>query len=267
MWLLALPFGIMLAVLIIWPLAIVIVNSFIAGGGWSVGNYAQILTDSYYSQSFFNTVILSFATMMVGMAVGCMVAICLRRCSGAVRRAAMAFANISANFVGVPLAMALVILFGLNGTITLLLQSMGLLSGFSIYSLTGLVIAYCYFQIALAILLVTPSLEGVDRDLEEAAMLMGIGAIKFWIKIGLPIVSRQLLAIATLLFANAMGTFATTFALAGTGVNIVTIRINELVSGDIFSDPNLANAIAMTLLMLLVLPIIVTQYLAREGRK
>lgn len=264
--LLALPFLIMLAVLIVWPLASVVHDSFVAGGIRSLDNYRAILSDGYYRQSFANALGISLVTTAIGMALGFLTAVCLRRRSGRLRRAAMAFANIGANFAGVPLAMAIIFLFGLNGAFTLILKGLGLLEEFNVYSVSGLIIAYSYFQVALATLLITPLLDAVGRDLEEAAMLMGSGPVRFWLRIGLPGVAWQLVAIAILLFANAMGTYATTIALTGTNINVVTIRISELVSGDIFSDPNLANAIAMLLLAVLLVPIVVSQVAARERR-
>lgn len=264
--LLALPFLIMLAVLIVWPLTSVVSDSFLAGGARSLDNYRTILTDPYYVQSFVNAVGISVVTTAIGMLLGFLTALCLRHRSGRLRRSAMAFANIGANFAGVPLAMAIIFLFGMNGAFTLILKELGLIEEFNIYSITGLIIAYSYFQVALATLLITPLLDVVGRDLEEAAMLMGSGPLRFWLKIGLPGVAWQLIAVAILLFANAMGTYATTTALTGTSVNVVTIRISELVSGDIFSDPNLANAIAMLLLAVLLVPIAASQIAARETR-
>jgi len=41
----------------------------------------------------------------------------------------------------------------------------------------------------------------------------------------------------------------------------VTIRIGELVAGDVFTDPNLANALAVLLVLVLLLPILVDQLL------
>ena len=93
---------------------------------------------------------------------------------------------------------------------------------------------------------------------------MGTGPVRFWLRIGLPGAAHQLLAIAMLLFANAMGTYATTLALTGTSVNVVTVRIGELVSGDIFSDPHLANAIAILLFVVLLVPIVASQIFAQE---
>ena len=265
--LLAAPFLVVLAILVVWPLASVVSDSFIAGGALSLANYRTILTDAFYLQSFLTTTIISLASTAAGLVLGFLVAVALRARSGGTRRTVMAFANIGANFAGVPLAMALIFLFGLNGMFTLLLKELGLINDFNVYSLTGLIIAYCYFQVALATLLITPALTAVGRDIEEAAALIGVGKLRFWLKIGLPTVARQLVAISILLFANAMGTFATTFALTGTSINVVTIRISELVSGDIFSDPNLANAIAICLLLALLAPITASQILAGEKRR
>lgn len=265
--LMAVPFLIMLVCLVGGPLTTILLDSFHKAGAWSFGNYAEILTSAYYGQSFVNSLLISVLTTVIGMVGGFLVAVSLRYSQGNVRRLAMAFANIGANFAGVPLAMALVFLLGLNGTLTLLLKASGVITAFNVYSLSGLIIAYCYFQIALAVLLITPVLGAVEQELEEAASLIGVGTVRFWWRVGLPVVGRQMLAITTLLFANAMGTYATTLALTGTSINVVTIRISELVSGDVFSDPNLANAIAIALLLALVVPIIISQLWLKGERR
>ena len=262
--LLALPFLAMLAVLILWPMASVVRDSFAAGDHWSLSNYATILKDAYYRQSFINAIAISLLSTAVGLLLGFLSAVSLRHRAAGIRRAAMAFANIGANFAGVPLAMAMIFLLGLNGMLILILKGIGLPPTFNLYSATGLIIAYCYFQVALATLLLIPALEAIAPELEEAATLMGAGPVRFWLRIGLPGAAHQLLAIAMLLFANAMGTYATTQALTGTSVNVVTVRIGELVSGDIFSDPHLANAIAILLFVVLLVPIVASQIFAQE---
>ena len=69
-----------------------------------------------------------------------------------------------------------------------------------------------------------------------------------------------------LLLANAMGTYATAFALAGGNANLVTIRIGELVEGDVFSEPNLADALSIVLVISLAMPIAVEQLFLRRRR-
>lgn len=59
----------------------------------------------------------------------------------------MSFTNMTSNFAGVPLAFAFVILLGLNGCLTLLLRKYGLMESFNLYSKSGLIVLYTYFQI------------------------------------------------------------------------------------------------------------------------
>jgi putative spermidine/putrescine transport system permease protein len=150
-------------------------------------------------------------------------------------------------------------MLGVSGSFTLLLGRIGLIGDFTIYSTTGLVIVYSYFQILFAILLLLPGLSAITAEIEEAAFLMGASRLSFWRRIGLPIIAPNLVSAFLLLFANAMGTYATAWALVGGSANVVTIRIGELTAGDVFSDPNLADALAMLLVISLIIPIVIEQ--------
>ena len=202
---------------------------------------------------------ISAATALIGIIVALPVAIILRRMPGRVQQFVLICSNIGANFTGFPLAFAFVIMLGVSGTFTLLLARIGLIDDFNIYSTTGLVIVYAYFQILFAILLLLPGLSAITQEIEEAAFLMGATRYAFWRRIGLPIIAPNLVSAFLLLFANAMGTYATAWALVGGSANVVTIRIGELTAGDVFSDPNLADALAMLLVISLVVPIIIEQ--------
>ena len=63
-----------------------------------------------------------------------------------------------------------------------------------------------------------------------------------------------------------MGTYATAYALVGGNANLVTIRIGELIAGDVFSDPHQADALATLLVVSLAIPILAEQLL-RKGRR
>lgn len=164
--LLALPLLIAFAVLVVWPLSSVVIDSFDAQGAFSLANYRTVLASAYYRQSFAITLWISVLTTMVGMGAGVLLAIALRARGGGVRRFALAFGSMGANFAGVPLAMAIIILFGMNGFFTILVGKLGLPGGFNVYSFAGLTIAYCYFQIALATLLLTPAFDAVTTEIE-----------------------------------------------------------------------------------------------------
>jgi len=64
-----------------------------------------------------------------------------------------------------------------------------------------------------------------------------------------------------ILIANAMGAYASVYALTSGNYNVITIRIASLVSGDIFLEPNLAAAISVLLILLLAFITVINQYL------
>ena len=77
--------------------------------------------------------------------------------------------TMTGNFSGVPLAFAFIIILGINGAVTLLLKSWGLIDGFNLYSGSGLILIYTYFQILLALLLLYPAFDALQDEWPQAA--------------------------------------------------------------------------------------------------
>ncbi len=262
-WACAIPFLAVIFLFEVMPLAAVLTNSVFKEGVPSVLNYAEILGSRFYLGAFRVSFSISLLTALIALVVAFPIAIILRRMPGRVQDIILVFSNIGTNFTGYPLAFAFVILMGVSGSITLLLIEAGLVKDFNIYSTAGLVFVYSYFQILLGILLIFPALGAITPDIEEAAKLMGASRWLFWRRIGLPILAPSLAGALLLLFANAMGTYATAEALVGSGANLVTIRIGELTAGDVFSDPNLADTMATLLVIILIIPIVAAQFLLK----
>lgn len=260
----AIPFMIAIIMSLVLPMSLVLYGSFIANEKYSLANYEEIFTSAFYLGAFRSSIGLSVLTAVIGLALGLVIASSLRRISESVRRLILTYSNIAANFVGVPLAFAFIIMFGLNGAFTLILKRYGFLDELNIYSFGGLILVYSYFQISLATLLIFPALSAITLEIEDAARIMGISAMRFWWRVGFPMLRNSLIAVFCLLFANAMGTYATVYALVGGSANLVTVRIGELVAGDVFSDPNLANALAIVLVVTLLIPVFVGQWLSRS---
>jgi len=263
----AAPLLLILILFEVMPLGAVALDGFTAGGAWSLENYREILGSGFQRNAFLASIELSAATALLGVAAALPIAVILQRMPRGLRRLVLAYANIGANFTGFPIAFAFIIMFGFSGTFTLLLIRAGLVHGLNVYSMGGLVLVYAYFQVQLGLLLLYPALAAITPDLREAARLMGASAASFWRRIGLPILARPLVGTFVLLFANAMGTYATAYALVGGNANIVTIRIGELMAGDVFNDPHQADALATLLVVALALPILAEQlWLRRRSR-
>lgn len=69
----------------------------------------------------------------------------------------------------------------------------------------------------------------------ESAALLGANGWQFWRHIGLPVLTPALLGTFVILLANALGAYATVYALTTGNFNVLPIRIAAMVSGDISS--------------------------------
>jgi len=204
--------------------------------------------------SFANSIRLSVTTALLGVILGPLVAFAIVSSPNKfVRDALTALADVTTNFGGAPLAFAFIITLGSTGVVTLLLQGIGihLYPNFRIYSISGLTIAYLYFQLPLMILLIIPALLGIKKEWWEAAINLGANPLHFWLKIGLPFLAPSLLSSFLLLFANSFGAYATAWTLTGPDVNLVTVQIASLIRGEVQLQPELADALAVVSLSIM----------------
>jgi putative spermidine/putrescine transport system permease protein len=260
-----LPFAVFFVVFQIAPLAWVAINSLQSDSGWGLDNFSKVFASKFYLQALQRSLEISFWSSLFGIIIATLGAYSLRQVDSRLRDFVSAFANMTSNFAGVPLAFAFIILLGFNGALTLLLKQVGLLEDFSIYSKSGLILVYTYFQIPLGVLLLYPAFDALREDWRESAALLGANHWQFWRHIGLPVLAPALLGTFVILLANALGAYATVYALTTGNFNVLPIRIAALVAGDITLDPNLASALAMVLVGLMTLVTVVHQWLLKRS--
>nr|WP_230397120.1 ABC transporter permease subunit [Pseudomonas asiatica] len=260
-----LPFAVFFVIFQIAPLAWVAINSLQSEAGWGVDNFSKVFASKFYLQALQRSLEISFWSSLFGIVIATLGAYSLRQVDSKLRDFVSAFANMTSNFAGVPLAFAFIILLGFNGALTLLLKQVGLLEDFSIYSKSGLILVYTYFQIPLGVLLLYPAFDALREDWRESAALLGASHWQFWRHIGLPVLTPALLGTFVILLANALGAYATVYALTTGNFNVLPIRIAGLVAGDISLDPNLASALAMVLVGLMTLVTVMHQWLLKRS--
>ncbi|WP_249662607.1 ABC transporter permease subunit, partial [Lysinibacillus fusiformis] len=67
--------------------------------------------------------------------------------------------------------------------------------------------------------------DGIQQQWKEAAALLGASSWQFWLKIGLPVMLPGIVGTFSVLFANAMGAYASAYALSSSNYNLVAICI------------------------------------------
>ncbi|WP_146551233.1 ABC transporter permease subunit [Rummeliibacillus sp. SL167] len=261
------PFIMLLLLFFFVPLIYMLYSSLQSNGEWSLSHYQSIFTSAYVLQGFANSIWLSTVSAIVALIVAIFVSGSLYHYSEKVRERILVIINLTSNFAGVPLAFAFIILLGNSGLFTLFIKSIGWNWSFNLYSWSGLLLIFIYFQLPLAIMLVYPSFYAVQKHMKDAAMLLGASNGYFWRKIGLPIIWPALAGTITILFANAMGAYASAYALTGSGYNLAAIQIGALLSGDIFAQPELASAIAVILGAIMVVVMFLSEWFSKKMRK
>ncbi|MCG7489233.1 ABC transporter permease subunit [Vibrio sp. Of14-4] len=259
------PFGILFYLFQLAPMLWVLLNSFVYEGEIGLENYIEALNSPFMIQAFGNSLWLSIWSSLLGLTIATLLVSSLRRVDCKIREGVIAFTNMSSNFSGVPLAFAFIIILGTNGAITLLLKQHGLLGDFDLYGKWGLLAMYTYFQIPLGVLLLYPAFDALNDDWQEASALLGASSCQYWFRIALPILFPALLGTMVILIANAMGAYASVYALTSGNYNLITIRIASLVSGDLFLEPNLAAAISVLLMLLLTFVAVINQWLVAKS--
>lgn len=239
-------------------------QAFIGQRGFTLQYVAQ-LGQGQTVKAFVNSVVLSSISALVGLAAGGIIAYFIIR-PGAprgMRTLVTSFSAVAANFAGVPLAFAFIATLGNLGMVTMWLKSLGLDlygSGFSLYSTTGLVIVYAYFQIPLMIIIITPALEGLRQEWREAAENLGADGWIYWRRIGLPILMPSLLSAYILLFGNAFSAYATPYALTSGILALVPVEISNVLSGNVMLSQQTGAALALG--MIVVMGVVMLIYAA-----
>ena len=260
------PFAVFFIVFQIAPLVWVLIHSVQSEeSGWGLANFIKIFNSKFYLQAIQHSLEISFWSSLFGIVIAILGSYSLRKVDSRLRNFVNAFANMTSNFSGVPLAFAFIILLGFNGSITIMLKQAGIIEDFNLYSKTGLIILYTYFQIPLGVLLLYPALDALREDWRESASLLGANSWQFWRFIGLPVPTPALLGTFVILLANALGAYATVYALTTGNFNVLPIRIAAMVSGDISLDPNMASALAVILVGLMTLVTLVHQWLLKRS--
>ncbi|MGE7693605.1 ABC transporter permease [Lysinibacillus sp. NPDC094177] len=263
------PFLVLVLLFFLIPLLYMLITSFQNSDGFTLAQYQSVLTNDYILQGFKNSITLSVISAVIALIVTLFAVYAIMRFSEPVREKILILTNLTSNFSGIPLAFAFIVLLGNSGLFTLLFDKWGIdaLSSFSLYSWGGLLLIYVYFQLPLALMLLYPIYDGIQQQWKEAAALLGASTWQFWKKIGVPVMLPGIVGTFSVLFANAMGAYASAYALTNSSYNLVAIRIGSLIKGDIFAQPELASAIAVILAVTMVTAMLLSEWSISKTRR
>ncbi|MBQ1305842.1 MAG: iron ABC transporter permease, partial [Erysipelotrichales bacterium] len=161
--------GIMLMYILflIYPLFTILKNSFYVSGDSSVTmeNYAKFFSNSYYTDSIWNSFKVSFATMILSLVIAIPMAylFTLYKIRGSrFVQILIVMCMISAPFIG---AYSWILLLGRNGVVTQFVKSLTGITLPKIYGFGGILLAMTTRLFPLAFLYIQGGLKNVDNSL------------------------------------------------------------------------------------------------------
>ncbi len=271
-WLGIVPFFVFIIVFLILPSTSLFAGAFQDHQGHFTLSNMKVILDPFVLKSYLVSLQVSVITSLVGGLMGFFIAyaITVGQAPRWMRWILTSFSGLAANFGGVPLAFAFIATIGHTGFLTGILKHICFpvaggaptcpfdiyKAGFNLYSVTGLTLTYLYFQFPLMMLTITPALEGLRREWQEASENLGGNAVHYWRHVALPILWPSILGSSILLFASAFGAYATAQALTGGTIYLVTIMIGAQIRGDVLNNPNEGYALAIGMVVVMALCIL-----------
>ena len=268
------PFGVYMALGLIAPLIAVAIGAFQApnGGGFTLSN-VKTATHGVYLHGFSQSIQLSIIAAVLPGIFGLLIAYAIWSAKrGAVlRRVAITASGVFANFGGVPLAFLFIATLGSSGLATKWLADLGFdpyEHGFSLYSLSGVVVVYMYFQIPLMVLVILPALEGLRPAWREAAANMGARTWQYWRYVGGPVLMPSFLGCLLLLFGSSLSAYATAEAMTSGTIPLTSIQIGSFLNGNVLpGQENVGKALGLGLVIIIAVAMGIYVILQRRAAR
>jgi iron(III) transport system permease protein len=257
-WPILIGFAAALCMLILLPLSWLVYYSFHdRAGGFTLGNFAQLVTDPSFLDPLITTVTLATSSAVICCVVAAPMGWLVARTDMPLRRTVRAL--VTASFVTPPFlgAIAWELLAAPNSG--LLNQAFRAVTGaeqdehlFNIYSLPGLIFVIACYTFPYVFVLVANALDRIPGDLEDASSILGGSAWTTARRVTVPLAMPAVLAGALIAFLQAMTLFGSPAILAlPAGFHTMTTKIWSL-----FQYPPKAELAAAASLPLLVLTIL-----------
>jgi len=270
-------------VFLVYPSCYMAANSLVPGGGvlegrtrqvglgglreWvaaaTLGNYAKLFTDRYFLSSLANSVILSLF-IATGSVLLCMApAWVLVRARFPGKRLFRAILTLPMAFSGVIVGFMIVVMLGRWGVVPALLHWLTGEAYLSMtaYTVSGLVVAYTYFEIPRATLTLEAAIQKFDFDLDAAARSLGASLFQRLWHVLLPLLLPAIISTVALTFAVSMGSFGVALIIAKK-VNLLPVDIFLEITG--YANFEFASALCI---VMLAITLTTNLYLRRIGEK
>jgi putative spermidine/putrescine transport system permease protein len=267
------PFGAYITLGLLLPMVAVAVGAFQSNSGGFTFSNISAATHGIYLHGFWQSIILSVLTSVLPAIFGLLIAYAIftAKRGNILRQITVTASGVFANFGGVPLAFLFIASLGSTGLITHWIGNLGFHlydHGFTLYSLSGVVVVYLYFQIPLMVLVILPALEGLRPAWREAAQNLGARTWEYWRFVAGPVLLPSFLGCLLLLFGSSLSAYATAEALTNGTIPLTAIQIGSFLNGNVIAgQENIGKALGLGMVVIIAVAMVVYTILQRRAAK
>ncbi|TFF23193.1 ABC transporter permease [Jiella endophytica] len=235
-WLLSAPALVLFLVMLVTPLimtAVLSFNSFDFYGGikptFGLGNYADVLSDSYFYEIFGRTFMIALVTTVIAALIGTPQAYFMLRMHP-FWRSVMILVVLGPLLISVVVrTLGWAILLGNNGVINEALRRFDMIERpiKMMYTSGGIVLALVHVMVPFMILAVWAALQRQDPATEKAAESLGAGPFTVFRRIVLPQAMPGILSGSLIVFSLSASAFATPAILGGRRVKVASTTVYD----------------------------------------
>lgn len=246
-----------LTLFILYPLAMLLVDSFISGGGFTLDVFARIFQMPSFTTAITNTLSVGFLVGVVSALVGLLFAYVEVYVQLKTRFMRGLFSLVSMLPVVSPpfvLSLSIIMLFGKSGIITRYL--LGIYDN-SVYGFWGIFVVQSLTFFPVCYMMLKGLLMNIDPSLEEAARDMGASRWKVFTSVTLPLIAPGLGNAFLVTFIESIADFANPMIIGGSYDTLATTIYLQITGA---YDKEGAAAMAVVLLCITLGMFIVQKY-------
>jgi len=240
-------------------------------GGWTLYNI-RLVTHGVFLTGFENSIKLGLISSIVPGILGVFLAYAIQTShSNVLRRLTSTASGVLANFGGINLTFMFIATLGSTGILTYWLHDVGInlaSFGFNLFTFSGVLFVYMYFQLPLMVLVITPALGGLRPSWREAAENMGASSWRYWRYVGIPVLMPSILGGMLLLFGSAFAAYATAESLTLGLIALSPIQIGNFLNGNVIAgETHVGYAIAFGMLIILAVTMVLYSLVRKRASK
>ena len=249
-----------LTLFILYPLAILLVDSFVGDGHFGVSVFKRIFQIPTFKVAIGNTLKIGFVVGLISTAVGLLFAyvevyLRMNRFVGGLFKVVSMLPVVSPPFV---LSLSMIMLFGKSGIITR--HILGIYDN-SVYGYWGIVIVQALTFFPVCYMMLKGLLKNIDPSLEEAARDMGASRFKVFSTVTLPLLLPGLGNAFLVTFIESIADFANPMIIGGSYDTLATTIYLQITGA---YDKAGAAAMAVVLLMITLAMFVVQKYVLEK---